>query len=80
MQTSTLTEDGQITIPASIRHLLALEPGDRINFVVEDGQVKLVKSEQRIEALFGLVKAEHSVSLNDMERALHDHAAKRAKR
>ncbi|WP_390889297.1 AbrB/MazE/SpoVT family DNA-binding domain-containing protein [Leptodesmis sichuanensis] len=37
MLTSTITSKGQITIPKAIRDLLNLHPGDRIDFIVENG-------------------------------------------
>jgi antitoxin PrlF len=39
MVSSTITTKGQTTIPQEIRELLNLQPGSRINFVVESGRV-----------------------------------------
>lgn len=36
MPTSTVTGKGQTTIPKEIRARLHLQPGDRLEFVVED--------------------------------------------
>lgn len=74
MQTTTLTSKGQVTIPASIRRLLGLKPGDQVTFVVEDGHVTLARKENRIEAAFGLYKTESSVSIEDMEKAIRERA------
>ena len=38
-----VTRDGRVTVPAEIRRKLGLEPGDRIAFVVDRGEVKLVR-------------------------------------
>lgn len=38
---STVRRKGQITIPAEVRKNLALEAGDKVAFVVEDGKVGL---------------------------------------
>jgi len=35
---STITSKGQITVPQEIRKRLGLEPGDRVEFVVEEGR------------------------------------------
>jgi antitoxin PrlF len=75
MPTSTLTSKGQVTIPARVRRMLGLKPGDQVAFVVEDDQVRLVRGEDRIEAAFGLIKAETSASIEDMERVIRERAA-----
>ncbi len=44
METSRLTEKSQATIPAAIRKLLGLKPGDRVGFEPQpDGTVRLRK-------------------------------------
>ncbi len=35
---STISSKGQITIPQEVRKRLGLEPGDRVEFVVEEGR------------------------------------------
>jgi antitoxin PrlF len=35
---STISSKGQITVPQEIRRRLGLEPGDRVEFVVEEGR------------------------------------------
>ncbi len=67
MQTSTVTTKGQITIPAALRRHMGLRQGDEVAFIVEHGKVILVPVLKDIEAAFGLVQADHSVSLDDME-------------
>ncbi|MFY9976178.1 MAG: AbrB/MazE/SpoVT family DNA-binding domain-containing protein [Chromatiaceae bacterium] len=74
MQTSTLTSKGQVTIPAELRKRLGLRPGDRVGFVVEDGAVRLVRRESRVEAAFGILKGETSVTDEDMETAIRERA------
>lgn len=76
MQTSTLTTKGQVTIPAELRKRLGLHPGDQVGFVVEDGEVRLVRRERRVEAAFGIVKAKVSVTDDQMEQAIRDRAGK----
>ena len=70
MFTSTLTVKGQVTIPVEIRRLLNLQAGDRIAFIITDDRIALERRECRIEAAFGLLKAERSVSLEEMEQAI----------
>ena len=38
---STISSKGQITIPQEVRKRLGLEPGDRVEFVVEEGRTIL---------------------------------------
>ncbi|MDQ2695753.1 MAG: type II toxin-antitoxin system PrlF family antitoxin [Pseudomonadota bacterium] len=71
---ATLTSKGQVTIPANVRRMLGLKPGDQVAFVVEDSRVVLVREENRIEAAFGLIKAETSASIEDMEQAIRKRA------
>ena len=35
---STISSKGQVTVPQEIRKRLGLEPGDRVEFVVEEGR------------------------------------------
>ena len=79
MQTSTLTTKGQVTIPVELRKRLGLHPGDQVGFVVEDGEVRLVRREQRIESAFGICKAKVSVTDDEMEQAIRNRAEKREK-
>ena len=48
---STLTEQGQTTIPKMIREHLDLKPGDQIRFFPLDGYVSMVKVKEPIELL-----------------------------
>ncbi len=38
---STISSKGQITVPQEVRRRLGLEPGDRVEFVVEEGRTIL---------------------------------------
>jgi AbrB family looped-hinge helix DNA binding protein len=46
-RSSTISSKGQITVPQEIRKRLGLEPGDRVEFVVEEGRTVMrpVRSE-----------------------------------
>jgi AbrB family looped-hinge helix DNA binding protein len=39
-----LTSKGQVTIPIAVREELGLQPGDEVEFVVEDGAAKIVRA------------------------------------
>jgi AbrB family looped-hinge helix DNA binding protein len=70
MATSTLTTKGQVTIPAEVRRQLGLKPGDRVAFIVNADEVRLVRQETRVEAAFGLCKADVSLTDDDIERVI----------
>ena len=44
---STISSKGQITVPQEIRKRLGLEPGDRVEFVVEEGRTVLRLARQQ---------------------------------
>ncbi len=74
MRTSTLTSKGQVTIPVEVRRRLGLRPGDPVGFIVEGGDVRLVRKESRIEAAFGICKADVSVGVDEIERIIRERA------
>jgi AbrB family looped-hinge helix DNA binding protein len=76
MQTSTITTKGQVTIPAEMRKRLGLKAGDQVGFIMDNDGIRVVPREHRIEAAFGLCQAGHSVSDEDMERAIRERAGK----
>ncbi|MCE7005912.1 AbrB/MazE/SpoVT family DNA-binding domain-containing protein [Kibdelosporangium philippinense] len=39
-----LTSKGQVTIPIAVREELGLQPGDEVDFIVEDGAAKIVRA------------------------------------
>lgn len=55
MPTATLTRRGQTTIPKSIRDALGLQPGDRVEFTLEGGQVVLRRADADLTALDGML-------------------------
>lgn len=76
MQTSTITSKGQVTIPAEMRKRLGLKPGDQVGFIVDEDGIRVVRREHRIEAAFGICKADVSVTDEDMERVIRERAGK----
>ena len=72
MPTSTLTSRGQTTIPKPIREALGLQPGDRVEFLVEEGQVVLRRATADITELDGLLdrSGQDPVSLDEMNEAI----------
>jgi len=77
MAVATLTSKGQTTIPKEIRDLLGLEPGDKLDFVIEaDGRVILRPATRDVRELRGLLrrKGEKPVTLEQMDQAIAEGA------
>ena len=70
MDTSSLTQKGQVTIPISMRQALDLKTGDEIEFVLQGNEVVLRKHTQSVEELFGLFTVSHHVSDADIQKAI----------
>lgn len=47
-----LSSEGRVVIPAAVRAALGVGPGDRVRFVVEDGEVKLVTAKSLLLAVW----------------------------
>ncbi len=52
---ATVTQRGQVTIPADVRRLLGTKERNKIVFQVEGGEVKVVPVEMTLEETFGSV-------------------------
>ncbi|TEU13184.1 MAG: AbrB/MazE/SpoVT family DNA-binding domain-containing protein [Anaerolineales bacterium] len=74
----TVTTKGQVTIPAEIRRLLEMEPGDKVVFRVRDDTVELQLTTMTLEDTFGAVIPRHQPEdFADLrEIAIEEHAQK----
>ncbi len=74
MSTSTLTSKGQTTVPKDIRDHLKLEPGDRIEFLLDElGRVFLVPAKLPLASLAGSLRnraKKHPITLEEMDQAI----------
>ena len=72
MAAATLTSKGQITIPKSVRDALNLQPGDRVEFLVDDaGHVTVVPVTHDIKSLKGMLpKPARPVTVEEMNRVI----------
>ncbi len=79
MATATVTSKGQVTIPVEIRKALAIETGDRLEFISgENGKVTIVAATKSIADLKGrFAKSDKVVTIEDMNAAIADQAAGR---
>jgi AbrB family looped-hinge helix DNA binding protein len=53
---ATMTQQGKVTIPASIRRKLGLRPGDKVVFTINEDEVTLTLGAPSLEEIFGSVK------------------------
>ena len=67
---SAITSKGQTTLPKAVREALAVQPGDRVRYIVHRDEVRIRKVKP-IGRLFGALKYDGPpVSLQVMERAI----------
>lgn len=77
MVSTTISDKGQITIPQEIRDYLKLNPGTKIQFVIdEQGQVKIVPLKFSVEDLSGILHRPgmKKAIVEDMENAIQEAA------
>ena len=71
MNESTVTSKGQTTLPKSVRASLGIGPGDRLRYLILDGEVRILKARSVMD-LKGFLKrpGQKAKSLEDMERGI----------
>jgi antitoxin PrlF len=81
MASSTITSKGQTTIPKSIRDRLGLKAGDRIEFLIEDGnRVVIIPATLPLAELAGCLPApKRPVTLEEMDRAIRSRGGRSSK-
>lgn len=75
MSSSTLTSKGQTTIPKDIREYLNLQPGHRIDFMIdEEGRVILRPATLDIRELAGILHQDRQepISVEEMNKVIRD--------
>lgn len=66
---SVITSKGRTTLPKAVREALAVEPGDRVRYIIAGGAVRIMAA-RPIERLYGALEYDGPpVTLEDMERA-----------
>ena len=66
---SGITSKGQTTLPKAVREALSVQAGDRVRYMIQDGEVRIMPV-RPIARLFGVLRHDGpSVALDDMERA-----------
>ena len=71
MQESTVSIKGQTTLPRAVRVALGIESGDRVRYVILDGEVRLMKA-CSVKDLRGMLArpGQVSVPLEAMDEAI----------
>jgi antitoxin PrlF len=77
MQESTVTAKGQTTLPRDVRTALSLKSGDKLRYLVLDGEVRILRVHSVCD-LKGALKrpGQVPVSLAAMEEAIAEGAGK----
>ena len=71
MPESTVTVKGQTTLPRDVRAALGLASGDRVRYVILDGEVRLLKARSVKELRGLLARADQApVPLEAMDAAI----------
>ncbi len=74
MYESGITSKGQTTLPRAVREALAVYGGDRVRYLISDGEV-LIRPVRPINRLFGALQHNGPpATLEDMDRAIADGA------
>ena len=77
MPTAKLTSRGQLVIPQPVRQHLHLQPGDRVDFLIQDdGEVIVRPAVDDVRVLKGILpKPAAPVALEDMDRVIRRRAS-----
>ncbi|MGY6548918.1 MAG: AbrB/MazE/SpoVT family DNA-binding domain-containing protein [Roseinatronobacter sp.] len=80
MPESTVTVKGQTTLPRDVRAALGLSSGDRVRYVILDGEVRLLKARSVKELRGQLARpGAPAVSLDEMDAAISAGAVARGR-
>ncbi|MGK2859911.1 MAG: AbrB/MazE/SpoVT family DNA-binding domain-containing protein [Thermoanaerobaculia bacterium] len=80
MPSAKLTSKGQITLPREVRELLAVDTGDRVDFVIRaSGEIVIEPASVDFLKLRGSLKrpGRKAVSLGEMQEAIEKGASRR---
>jgi AbrB family looped-hinge helix DNA binding protein len=62
---STLSNKGQVTVPVEVRRSLGLKTGDKIAFVLDNDQVRLIRKGSAVAPTAGMFKQQPTVRRSD---------------
>ena len=64
---STMTQKGQVTIPAAIRRILGLQPHQRV-VIMKDAIGAVIRPELDFFSLYGSIKTKKKLNITSMRR------------
>ena len=73
---STVTRKGQVTIPVRLRRAYELEEGSHIRFRDDGERIIIEPVVEDVEAAFGLVQTEISVSSREIKETIRNRTGK----
>ena len=74
MMESGITSKGQTTLPKAVREALSVQAGDRVRYVIQEGEVRIMPV-RPVSRLFGILRHDGpAATLEDMERAIAEGA------
>ena len=74
MVESGITAQGQTTLPKAVREALHVQPGDRVRYIIQGDEVRIV-AVRPINRLFGALTYDGPpVTIEDMDNAIADGA------
>lgn len=75
----SISQRGQVTIPAAVRRLLGANPRGKIAFRVADGAVRLMPVEFTLEQVFGSVTPiRHPEDFDELSRVAKEEKVQRS--
>lgn len=73
---STITQKGQVTIPAAIRALLGLQPRQRV-VIMKDATGAIIRPESDFFSLYGSIKTKKKLNIAAMRKSAKKLLARR---
>lgn len=52
--TTSMDQHGRMLVPAEIRHMLNIKPGDKVNLEISDHEVKIIGADQVIDEMYSI--------------------------
>ncbi len=75
---TTMTQRGQVTIPAEVRRKFRLKPGDKVVFTVDDDHVTVEPERFSLEDVFGSIEPlQRPDDIDELVRQAKDERAAR---